>query len=348
MNISDINSNSRFFLQNIPDIDYGANEFLDIIVTVGGVVIFDERVFADNDGHVYLRDIPALLMPYFSEPYMYVNFGKGSSNVPVIYSRRYVNAFDPDVSTSFVNFVLHNFFVSANTSRVNMYDSFKIWFAMAPDETSVNCTAIVNYVKDGVMTSTPVSLGSVTNTDTGYFSIKSLTVNFASVLSSITADAVASYVTLMVGERMHTFIVSYKDADLKFSFKNNFGYLESASLFGSLKMSPSYSFVKANIRRVRFNVDAKETINYTFNTGALTVDDRTLIQDIFNTDVVSMIVDGKQYEVAMNEQSLGWDKSGKVMSYAEIGFERSANPGMAWVEAYDYRVFDDSFDKTFR
>lgn len=86
--LQDIEDIGFFWLQDVPDVLIGQNDTaLDVCVDVNQVTIFEEKIYADEDGNVVLRNLPDLIEPFFDND-EFVDLWINQVQVRVYFSRR--------------------------------------------------------------------------------------------------------------------------------------------------------------------------------------------------------------------------------------------------------------------
>lgn len=334
---------TKEFTTKLNQVEFSSSDaYVDITITVSGIVVLNERYVPDADGNVALYDLGKLLSPYLLTSLMafvMLRWTTGNTTDEKFFRAIYTSAI---IEESTDAFCAGHFFTHA-TDKTTAFARKEVLFFYVDDEVTPACTA---YYSDGT---------SITQNYPQTFdhldTIAMLEVspnNF-----TVTGKTLISY-TVTAGERTARFTCvppcEYAPALL---YRNSFGVEETIYCVGTETLEPKYNYTTANIAGAYLNIDIEEVKSFRALTGVLTTAMSNSADDLFRAPMVQLftldgngvIIRGRQVTIT-DAKSVRSNDSDFLPNF-EFEYRYSQNNHNIFDKTVAGRIFDDTFDYSF-
>lgn len=342
-------SGTTVFLANIPDIQLGEAESMDVSVAAGDVVCFDETIYCEADGFCWLRDMLSLLRPHLPA-------GLTEVAITVDQDVYYVNVFYclvfiENLYGSVEDWLDTHFLTTAQVKRTTMDSMERLAFYS-------NGNVILTYqalflLADGTH-----------STVSGQFSVDRSLYTRGNITCYDFSPSVIDYESGIDGKLLGYFVYA-ENRSMKFLldptvdesqvsrfvYLNAFGVEEDLSLVGTLASPRQVDYTSVFLKGLRRTLSPDLQIPYRLTTATLTRDEIVSLTEMLSSESV-------WYGDAADDKTL-------VNYSGDLTFVPTSEPGKAasaeFSFSYAFRnrrwdetsgrivndVFDDTFDKTF-
>ena len=358
MNINNFETIAYFIGPNIPDADFTADsDSLEVKVFVTQynnteeILIFNETLFRESDGKIWLRDLYSLLKDYCQRiSNVKISFDDDFVNFFFVESNLLLSGLNGSRQGDAIKFFQENFLLSNPTMfapldeivHIVFYEQRAlvdtVAFNVAYKEDRKFKTAAItkpiesSYVQFLASTYNPVDLTFVPK-------------NILDELQIDMNDVLSFNVT--IGHR-DCKIVHTSDADVLFMYKNCFGYFQNMLLQCSLTEEPELSYTSTTVLGKKVLVDNKMEKKFEIQTGPISNERYKSIVDIGNSDKIYMLhpESNELIEVIPDSIEAKWnyDKTEyNAVSFSVYQTDKFRRLTCANVKS----IFDQTFDKSF-
>lgn len=336
-------SGTTVFLANIPNIRLGESESMDVAVSAGEVLCFDETIYCEADGFCWLRDVMDLLRPYLSAGMTEVEImvDQDAYYVNVFYCLAYI-----DNLVGSVGDWLESHFLTTSESKMttissrerlsfytteNFHASYRALYLMA-DGTQSSVSG--NFVSDHRIS----TQDDITCLDVSPSVIEEET--------GVIGTLLGYYITVE-GRSMRFLLDPSVDASQvsRFVYLNAFGVTENLSIVGTLESPRQIEYTSVYLTGLRRTLAPQLHIPYKLTTALLTADEVTSLTEMLSSGSV-------WFGDTPSDKSL-------VNYSGDLTFVPTSEPGKAARAEFsfsyafrnrrglDSRIFDDTFDQTY-
>lgn len=336
-----------FFLQNIDDVYVADRSEAEVSVSVNNETIFTETLFAEEDGCVYLRNIPELLRPYATPGTNSVSvaFGSNTRTFTVIYSNSLISGSEGVNASQWVN---NHFLSSADEKRLAENSTERIAACgSSMSQMSYQClfmnAAGVKRVVSGSFAQLPtLSHGN------GYTVFN---VSPRRMKGYGDGDTLLGYAIILGNRRIrYTIDRTLAGRTLRFSFVNAFGIEEDITIPGVILSSRSVDRIEAVHLGVRKTINPKLNVTHKVRTGVLTDAEMTLLSELVSSAEIKVISENDTAINVVLADNPKIEPTTDLTKYgtAEFSFRYAKNDRRIGPDAVKgSRIFDDSFDETY-
>lgn len=346
--ISDI-SGTTVFLANIPDIQLGEAESMDVSVAAGDVVCFDETIYCEADGFCWLRDMLSLLRPHLPA-------GLTEVAITVDQDVYYVNVFYclvyiENLYGSVEDWLDTHFLTTAQVKRTTM-DSMERLAFYSTGNVILTYQALF-LLADGTH-----------STVSGQFSVDRSLYTRGNITCYDFSPSVIDYESGIDGKLLGYFVYA-ENRSMKFLldptvdetqvsrfvYLNAFGVEEDLSLVGTLASPRQVDYTSVFLKGLRRTLSPDLQIPYRLTTATLTRDEIVSLTEMLSSESVWFGDTDEDKNLVNYSGDLTFaptSEPGKAAS-AEFSFSYAFR-NRRWVDTSGLivnNVFDDTFDKTF-
>lgn len=336
-------SGTTVFLANIPDIQLGEAESMDVSVAAGEIVCFNETIYCEADGCCWLRDMPDLLRPHL---------GAGMTEIVVTVGLD-VRRFNVFYCLTFLEYLgstvdewLDTHFLTTSEVKMTTMSSMERLAVYATSAVNIAFRALF-LMPDGshVAVSEDFS-GSRTISVDGDITCYDFSPSVILDEAGIDGQLLGYFV--FAGNRSMKFLLN-PDVDgsqvSRFVYLNAFGVEEDLSLVGTLESPRQVDYTSVYLQGLKRTLSPQLQIPYKLTTALLT-----------NDEVVSLTE-----MLASGSVWFGDTPSDRTLvNYSgDLTFVPTSEPGKAVRAEFsfsyafrnrrglDSRIFDDTFDQTY-
>ena len=346
--ISDI-SGTTVFLANIPDIQLGEAESMDVVVVAGEVQCFNETIYCESDGFCWLRDMLSLLRPHLSAGLTEIEITVGLDvyYFNVFYCLVYIE----NLYGSVEDWLDVHFLTTTLVKRTTM-DSMERLAVYSTENVHLTYQALY-LLADGTH-----------STVSGQFSVDRSLYTRGNITCYDFSPSVIDYESGVEGKLLGYFIFvenrsmkflldpTVDDSQVsRFVYLNAFGVEEDLSLVGTLASPRQVDYTSVFLKGLRRTLSPDLQIPYRLTTATLTRDEIVSLTEMLSSESVwfgDAVDDKTLVNYSGDLTFVPTSEPGKAAS-AEFSFSYAFR-NRRWDETTGRivnNVFDDTFDKTF-
>lgn len=311
MNINDIN-NKYFWLHNIPDLTVSSvNTEENIVVSVNGIVVFDEVLYTNEQGFIELFDMPDLIDPYIADGRNTVCFVGLDVEFYVFYSQKRIAGIS-DIPTD------RCFVLSAGNESMCRFDDTVRLYLLQLDrsvQTLIGRTVFVDRNGDSFYIDNEIDLENEGN-------IIELNISQADLIRSyMDLGCKAMGMLFYNGDEIIHQVVFYDG--IGFSFSNNFGLIENVVLPGVLKESPAFDRTIGFFHGKNNVIDTEVKIKYSVECAPCSRQIALKLADIMESRECKIKYLGKVIDVVPDESEIECDSDKTDFLLPKVSFVRA-------------------------
>ena len=338
-------SGTTVFLANIPDIQLGEAESMDVVVAAGEVQCFNETIYCESDGFCWLRDMLGLLRPHLSAGLSHVqltvNLEVYSFNV--FYCLTYVD----NLIGSVDDWLQAHFLTTSEVKRttINSKERLAIY---STDEVTCSYRALY-LLADGTHSSV-----------TRQFSVDRPVYMQGNVTCYDFSPSVIDYEARVEGQLLGYFVYAgnrsmkflldptVDDSQVsRFVYLNAFGIEEDLSIVGTLESPRQIDYTSIYLKGLRRTLSPQLHIPYKLTTALLTRDEIISLTEMLSSEAVWLAETPNDKRLVNYSGDLTFVPTSEPGKAARAEFSFSyAFHNRRWVDSVG-RAIGDTFDDTF-
>ena len=356
MNIQKISEIGYFFSSNIPDLEVAdATSPTGISIELGETDIFDETLYEEEDGVIWLRDVPSLINPFIDKSIktLSIEFDKSSSTeideAIILPCRSTIKELIGN-EAQITNFLDINFLSIAKNFSVEKDDTFKLSFYfnnLVNPEIEYTCL----YKRDGQYKTFDGITTLPDEAEDDYVLVSYSHDSVQTFLDEYSDDVTWEEfvcLSLTVGKRTIRVHKARQKSSAKFRFENSFFQEELLNLGGIISKSPDLEITSAYIGTKHKNVKVEDEVSYTMKTGPLSEDEVNALTDMAKAENAWIVINGNKVPIAVSEFKLNYSNDNTEFKSAEFSFHRTEN----WStdisgDMVTTKIADLTFDRSF-
>lgn len=357
--VADIQNGVSYYLYDVEQITFSqVDQYAEVrlsLATAGEIL--SETYYADTAGEVVLRDLPALLIPYFTLPDIsqLKNDYRCNSLMMTLSVKDASGTFTLNLYPYYCRIVMDG--VVAEGVIQTRYKS--VLTAPGREEffpfiSGPNCTLKLGVaylqnqtakylVKD-------ISLAGMA----GYTSLR-LSLARASELSGISQDAILYYIATLTNASNVANQVKYVvdrrayRRQTTFLYYNCFGLPETITMLGLQTEEPELESETVRLLQREKQINVKLTDSRTVNSGYMQPDKYESLMDMLESPDIRLLEDGRNIPVVITDIDFSHQRIGNERISVSLTFRPAIRPSGRFVRANPLkgRIFDQTFDYTF-
>lgn len=310
-----------FWLNDLEDIIIGHTASMVVEVMINrDTIIFDEMLYAEENGDVVLRNLPDLLEPYFdSNISITVDINQIGSEI--YYSRRSLPGID---ASQFVNSLPLLLNVS-DTIYSSLQDLIGIPFLL-PKNSSIDNVKVDCYGKDDNGYLYVESDVEVLYNPTGFPKADTLVLPLKGLFATKMMRQFVPYgIAISIdGKQVAQICIVNDDNQITLEYLNNFNQLTRISIPGTLQYKPDYNRIIGRVFGQSLTIQAKEEVKHTFLCGPVGDDVILQLMDAASSTNCKYIdKQGKAYDIVMDNPEIEYSIGNTDFVTPKFSFTRS-------------------------